>query len=405
MAIAQGIQKALTFKKQTGLGVAAAGSGGQVMRREQSKFDLNKEHFENNEIVTHQQSTGVTAGARKVTGSVNGVLSMNTYSTIIASLLRKPFSATTPITAAGLTIAGSAGAWTITRTAGSYLTDGIKIGDVIRLSVGTLNALNITKNLLVTALTATIATCRVVNASLLAAEGPITGCTVTVVGKKCIAPLTGQTQEYWTVEEWQADIARSDLYTDVVVGSVDIGLASKGNATFASSYAGLQRTSGTVQILTTPTAATTTNVLTAVNGVILVNGASVANITGATLKIDCSAAAMDAVVGSVVSPDVQRGRIKVSGQLTAYYQDGTMSALFDNATSTSAVIVVTDDSTAASDFIAFSLSAITLTGDSGDDGEKGIIRTYPFTAELNASGGAALANDQTIISIQDSQAA
>jgi hypothetical protein len=62
------------------------------------------------------------------------------------------------------------------------------------------------------------------------------------------------------------------------------------------------------------------------------------------------------------------------------------------------------DTTNASDFVAFSMSAVKLTGDAPDDGEKAIIRTYPFTAQINAAGGAALANDQTIITVQDSLA-
>ena len=52
----------------------------------------------------------------------------------------------------------------------------------------------------------------------------------------------------------------------------------------------------------------------------------------------------------------------------------------------------------------FTMGRIKLTGDAPDDGEKSILRTYPFTAELNSAGGAALAWDQTIITIQDSQA-
>ncbi len=51
------------------------------------------------------------------------------------------------------------------------------------------------------------------------------------------------------------------------------------------------------------------------------------------------------------------------------------------------------------------MSAVKLFGDAIDDGEaKELIRTYPFTAQLNGSGGASLADHQTIISIQDSAA-
>jgi hypothetical protein len=50
------------------------------------------------------------------------------------------------------------------------------------------------------------------------------------------------------------------------------------------------------------------------------------------------------------------------------------------------------------------MGRIKITGDAPDDGEKNIMRTYPFTAEINGSGGAALAWDQTIITVQDSDA-
>lgn len=404
MTIAQGIKKITVGKKQSGLGVAASGTGGQIFRRETSQFMMGKDTYENNEIVSHQQATGITHGLRKPTGKISGVLSPGTYSTLLASLLRKAFAATTPITGVSVTIAGTLGAYTVTRSAGSYLTDGVKIGDVIRLTVGSLNASNINKNLLVTGLTATVATVATLNGTTMVAEGPIATTTITVQGKKCIVPLTAHTNEYWTFEEYYSDIVQSELYTDMQAGKADIGLPGSGNATFSMDFVGLGRTVGSSQILTTPTAETTTPVLTAVSGLVLMNGSAVANVTGVTLSIDGSTAPLGAVVGSNSAPDTQRGRIKVSGQVTAYYQDGVFPALFENATVTSLVVVLAQDSTATAKFIGFTVSALKLSGDSADDGEKGIMRTYSFVGELNSAGGAALANDQTIISIQDSDA-
>jgi len=45
------------------------------------------------------------------------------------------------------------------------------------------------------------------------------------------------------------------------------------------------------------------------------------------------------------------------------------------------------DTTKNSDFVSFSMSAIKLTSDAPNDGEVGIVRTYAFTAEINAAGG------------------
>lgn len=404
MAIAQGIRKITVGKKQSGLGVPSSGSGGQTFRRETSSFMLGKDTYSNNEIASHQMSTGITHGLRKPTGKINGVLSPGTYSELFASLLRKAFATVTPITGASLTIGGTLGAYTVTRSAGSYLTDGVKIGDVIRLTVGALNASNINKNLVVNGLTATVATCATLNGSAMVLEGPIVGCTVTVQGKKCLAPLTGHTNDYWTFEEFYADIVQSELYSDMQVGKADIGLPGTGNVTAAFDMIGLKRTVGASQILTTPTAETTTPVLTAVNGVVLYNGSVTGVLTGGSISIDGSISQMAAVVGSNTAPDTQKGRIKVTGQITAYYENGVFPALFENGSLTSLVMVVAADSTATSSFVGFTISALKLSGDSPDDGEKGIMRTYSFEAEMNTAGGAALANDQTIISIQDSNA-
>jgi hypothetical protein len=82
-----------------------------------------------------------------------------------------------------------------------------------------------------------------------------------------------------------------------------------------------------------------------------------------------------------------------------------MSGYFDAATPISVMIIDAVDDTNASDFISFVMSKVKLDGDDKDNGAKGIIRTYPFTAEINGAGGTALANAKTILSIQDSQAA
>jgi hypothetical protein len=403
MSIAQGINKQVSVKKQSGLGVAASGAGGFLLRRETAVFNLEKQTYSNNEIVSHQQSTGVTHGLRYTALAINGVLSPQTYSTQLASLLRRDFTGGVSVAALSLTIAG-AGPYTITRATGSFLTDGVKIGDVVRLSVGALNAANIAKNILIISLTATVATVIVLNGSAMVAEGPIAGCTMAVQGKKTFAPTTGHTQDYWTFEEWYSDIARGSLYTDVMIGAAEIGLPSSGNATIALTYSGLQAAFSGTRVLTTPTAETTTPVLSAVNGVMTANGSKVGLITGASIKIDGKTANIGGVVGSNISPDLQRGRIDVSGQMTVFFQDGVFQSYFDAATVISATIVVSDSGLATSDFVSFTIPALKFSQANIDDGEKGLVLTMPFTAQINSTGGTGTSSDQTILSIQDTLA-
>jgi hypothetical protein len=405
MPVAQGINKITVFKAQVSLGTPAIGAGGQVLRRKTSIAESNRATYENDEIVQHQQSTGVNLGTASSSWNFDGLLSPGTYSGLLAGLMRKVFTATTALTTLSLTIAGS-GPYTITRGAGDYLASGLKIGDVIRITAGTFaNPVNRDNNFLVTALTATVATVVTLNNTLLIAEGPIASSTITVMGKKCIVPLTGHTDTLFTIEEWYADISKSELYPDIRIGQADIGLPASGNATVKLTAMGLGvRTAANTQALTSPASATTSPVLTAVRGVLMVNGAKNQVVTGVTLTVKTDLAAEGPVVGSNYSPDMSRGRIQVSGQFTALFDSTTLRDLYDTETLTSMVVAMTSDTTNAADFVTFSMSAIKLTDAAPDDGEKAVIRTYPFTAQINAAGGAALANDQTILSIQDSLA-
>lgn len=404
MTVAQGIRKQTVIKAQTGLGSPASGSGGQILRRNNSVFQLERDTFSSDEIITHEQSTGISYGQVKSTGRLSGLLSPSTYAMLFQDLLRADFAAVTALSGLSLTVAGT-GPWTITRGSGSFLTGGVKIGDVVRLTAGSFAAGNLNNNLIVTNVTSTVLTVQTLNGSTLTAEGPIASATVTVVGKKSKAPLTSHTNVYFTIEEWYSDLTKSELFTDCKVSRAEVGLPSTGNATVGFDFLGLGRTLGNSQVLTSPTAETTTPILTAVNGVVYLNGAGVTNVTGATLTIDGTMSHGEAVIGSNYAVDINRGKIMVTGQFTALFDSTTIQALYDGETPVGLTLVVTDDDTKDADFVAFNMSKIKITSDAPDDGEKMIVRTYSFTAEINGEGGASAANDQTILSIQDSTVA
>lgn len=404
MPVAQGLLKQTVFAKQgSGLGVPAT-TGGKIKRRTSSAFALMRDTYESNEIVSHQQSTGAIAGIGKTSGKLDGLLSCTTYSEQFGSLLRKDFAATTAITGLVLTIAGSGLAWTVTRSTGDFLTGGIKAGDVVRLSAGTLNAANLLKNMLVISLTATVLTVRPLNGVAMSADSSVTGCTVTVIGKKGWVPTTGHTNDFYTVEEWFSDVPRSEVFTDVKIAKADVTIPATGNATVSFDCPGLGRVRSGSQSITSPAAETTTNPLAAVNGLCIVNGVATA-ITGAQLMIDGSITPGEPEVGSNTISDHNRGRVSVSGSFTAKFSSATLGDLFDAQTVVKLFLVASDGTSGTAEFITFVMSAVKLFGDAIDDGEaKELIRTYPFTAQLNGSGGASLADHQTIISIQDSAA-
>ena len=405
MPIANGVAMTLAYKAQSALGTPASGGSGQYLRRRPgSFFQLTRDTYENDEIVEHRQSTGQTAGIRRVTGKLMALLSGGSYQAFYSTLLKKTWVATSNITGLSLTIATSGSNYTVTRATGDFLTGGIKIGDVVRITTGSVNAANLNKNLLVIGVTATVLTVTPLNGSTLTAEGPIASCTISVPGKKCWAATSSHTDDYFTFEEWFADLSRSELWTDVKPTQVAIGLPASGNVTNDFDFIGLNRTLGSSQVLTSPTASSTASVDQAVNGKLIINGTAV-NITGAQITLNGGEKPGEAEVGSNAITDTDEGRVTVSGSFTAKFTGVSLQTLFDDQTPVALVIAVAVDSTAASEFVAFTMPRVKVFSDTRDDGEKAIVRTYNFVAEYNGSGGASLASHATIFSMQDSLAA
>lgn len=403
MTIATGVAKQLRFKKETAWGTAAGASGAQSLRRVTSDVDLSKDAYQSNEIRSDYQIADYRHGMRKVSGTIKGELSPGTYSAFIQSALRRDFAAVSAISSLSLTIAGSGPTYTVTRSAGDFLTGGIKIGMVVRITAGSVNAANLNKNFFVIGVTATVLTVIPIGGTMVA-EGPIASCTVTTVGKVTYTPTSSHTNDSYSIEHWFSDIAQSELFTGCRVSTVDIGLPPSGMATIDVGFMGKDITTATSAYFTSPTAATTTGVLAAVNGALQVNGTTVGIVTGLSVKID-GGMSTGAVVGSNYTPDVFPGRVNVSGQLTAYFQDAAMRDLFINETSFAIIAVFYTGTAAASDFIALALPACKAGGATKSDGEQGLILTMPFQALYNSAGGSGIATEATTLQIQDSQAA
>lgn len=403
MTVAQGISKTLARKVQGGLGTAASGSGGQLLRRVSAAFNVTKDTYENNEIASHQQGTGATHGIRKSAATITGLASPSTYEAEQAQLLRKAWAATSAIGSLTLTIAADGSNWTVTRSAGNFLTGGIKIGDVIRLSGANLAAGNVGVNLVVLAVATDELTVSVPTGTALTAEATKADSTVTVTGKKTWVPTSGHTNLYFTYEEWYSDLSKSHVYQDFQPASMEVSMPATGNVGMNIGLVGLGSVSRTgAQVLTTPTAETTTGVLTAVAGKAYLGGTGQGTITSCNVSINGGVTHGEAVIGSNTIPDTQKGRVTVTGSLTMLYDADTQVEVFDNETTTSLILLLKDDQTDGADFFTIVLPEIKLFSADADDGEKQIVRTFSFTAQICSTGGTNLANHQTIVSLQDS---
>ena len=398
MATASGINKVVSYKKETSFGtLPSPTTGGQTLRRVSSTFNLTKETYQSEEIRTDYQLVDFRHGVRAVEGSISGELSAGTYADFLASALARNWTAATPSALGSTTIASVGGKYTITRTTGSWLTDTVRVGNVIRLT-GFATANN-NVNLLVIALTATVATVVALNGIKLTNETVASGGAFVATGKTTYAPTTGHTDDSYTFEEWYADIGQSEVTVGNKVNTVGIALPATGLTTVDLSFMGQDlKQRGVSQFFTSPSAQNSNGIFAAVNGALIVNGAPVALVTGANFNINRNMTS-EAVVGSNIKTEIYEGRIIVDGDFTTLYQDGTFAGYFDKETEISLVVALTANSLPNSEFMSFTIPRLKLSTDTKDDGEKGIVSSNSFQA---LKGFGANGFEATTLMIQDS---
>lgn len=403
MAQASGVYKIVSYKSANTAGIAAAGSGAKQMRRVSAMVDLNKDTYASNEIRSDLQDADFRHGVRRGTAKVGGEVSPGSYADFMAGSCKRDFAVVAAITGLTLTITGSGPIYTITRSAGSWLTSGLKNGMVFRLTAGTFTASNLNKNIVVASQTALALTVYVLNGSGLVAEGPIATATATPAGKSTFVPLSGHIEKFFSIEEFYPEVPASFTGYDLRVSSMNVSLPATGLATCSFDLMGVDVLDAATQRFTTPTALGTAGVTAAVNGVMLYAGVAVAVITALDFT-SASTYSGDPVVGSNNIPSLTPGRVLVTGNASVKFIDTAFRAAFVNETEVDLAVVLSSSNAAAADFIGFVMSRVKLNGNTRDDGEKEIIQTVPFKALLNSAGGASAATEATTLLIQDSLA-
>jgi hypothetical protein len=293
---------------------------------------------------------------RSVEGAINGELSPGTYKDFMAAAVRRAYAAVTAISGALDHHRGTGPTYTVARAAGSWLTDGIKVGQVGRLTAGSFNAANLNKNLVVTAVTALNLTVMPLNGVALVAEGPIASATWTPTGKVTYAPSTA-TPTSRTRSSTGTPTSRSRRCSRLQDQPHGARRAAAGHGTIGFDFLGKDITTAGAEYFTSPTAETTTGIAAAANGILLAQGASIATLTGLELTLDGNMSAED-VIGSTTYQDIAEGRILVSGTDDRPLRLGDAARLFLNETEVSIVAFLPVSPAATADFVAVTLPRV-----------------------------------------------
>lgn len=389
MTIQSAVRTQLVYKAETTFGTAASASGAQLLRRVSTSLGLTKDAFTSNEVRSDMQIADVRHGSRSVRGNVEGELSTQTWDEWLAAVLRGTWTAGVSAApadfATGIT-PNNAGTFTFAG-AGSLITKGFKVGDIVRVTGVTGNT-NI--NYRITALTATVMT---VTPKPTTQAQVASGWTVAVVGSKL---LPGVLAPSFTIEHSHLDLDISERFVGCRIGGASINLPPNGIATVqwdVLGQDGAMLATASSPYFTSPTAETQTGVLTGVEGGIRLNGVEQAIITGVQMNITNNLS-VQPVVGSTITPDVFYGRTVVTGQVSAFLADENLINVFVNESLVDLVVQANASGAAPQSFLNFSMQGVKFTGYSKTIGaEGGIIVQFPFQAVLaNASSNADVAS-------------
>lgn len=400
MTIASQIKRKVFIGKQSALGTKALANSGKTYNYRDGGLSggLTKEAFESNTIRTDQQRQNASHGTRSVNKTLDQEFQVGGHTALLEGALRNAF-ATAATTGAVTTIGLNATTRTISRLTGSFITDGFKVGDIVR-ATGFVASGNNNKNFRITSVAA-LSMVFANDAWLGTLTTEAAGATVTVAGagKKLSVPLTGHTNDYFTIEEWNDDISQSETDLDCKVSSVAIAIPANGNATVNFGFLGRNATYDTTQYFSAPSDAPNGDILAGTTGLLSYNGVDSVVLTNVSINLDAGAE-IKAVVGSNISPDVFTSAVVVSGSMAALYEDATILNDFDDEIEAPLYIYLFSNDTATSDFVIIKLPNVKINSAEKSSDGTAISLSSNFSAGVLLDGSTV--KEQTTIVIVDS---
>jgi len=369
----------------------------QILRRTTFDLALTKDTYQSAENRSDRQVVDFRHGARSVTGTINGEFSPLTYFNLLVAAHEDTAGATISKTQSDYTSVVSSSTGTFTFAGGNPVTDGFRVGDIIRFT-GLAATANNSKNFLITGFSGTQ------NRVLSVYPAPTTDAVadttfgVSRPGKSTYVPSSGFVTPKYAIERYYTDLDFAELFTECRVGGYTIDLPATGISTIAIPIMGRDMTtfsSSNAPYFVSPSAETTTGVLAAVNGVLRVGGSAVGVVTGLNIQLQRSPSTRQ-VVGQNFSPEVFLGRAVVSGTINAMLESATFIDYFRNETEVEVLAYLAASTADAADAVSIYLPRIKVGGASATvSGESEIGISMPFTA-LKYNGSTAGVETTTI---------
>lgn len=378
---ATGARTSHYFVKEVDCGVTPTSPAWSPLRYTSGNMQLTKDSIASSELDGSREVADIRLGSNQTAGDISIELSMNFYDVLLEAALGGSFDSGLAETGVDVTVLASAK--TFTRAAGSFITDGVEVGDLIKFT-DLLNGNN-AGSLYVTAVSALVVTCG-------NAEG--------------LVDETSVTTDYTTGDKLEVGSARTTFsilthYADADGGAGEYHI-TKGVEVTGYSFdiavnamvTGSLPTIGRVYEpdVALPAGSTfltpaKTEPYASVDGRILENSVAIGLVTQTTINLDNGASAQFEI-GSNDTSFIEQGRANSTLSLQTFFEDSTLLKKFVNETETSVVIILEGSDGSMS----FSFPRVIYTTGTPDVAGEGSI-----TQSLDAQALAGLSGESSVV--------
>jgi hypothetical protein len=342
-------------------------------------------------------STMGRSGSKQVGGGYTAEVSVGSHDVLYEAAMRGTWAVSLELDQVDVTSITTT-TTTIVAASGSWVSLGIRAGDVVRLANHS-SAGNNDRNLRVVSVTATTIT---VADTLTLNASADTSFTLTRL-KKLLNPAT-PTKRTFTVEQTNEDIDGSQLFNGCRIVGFKITGTPDGMAQVEFTVLGAKQTvlEGVDSPYFTSPTTYNTDPLVFSDAKVLLGGTDIENATQFELTYAINAATLP-VVGSDETPDVFDNDATLSGSFSRLREDFANVAAFVNETEYALHVLLQEPVTSgAPGCMAFYIPRIKYTGaDAALGGDGGMIETLPFQSGAKT---AATGVDATLLAIHSSAA-
>jgi hypothetical protein len=362
-------------------------------RATQRSVGLERDTIETEEVRKDRQFADVRSGFNRVVGNIGYELSLVSYDTLIRGAMSGEWQTVT-ITATG-TLGITAGApnsqkAVIDRASGSWVTDGIRKGDVLRTAgfgTGTNN-----RNWVV--LTVDSATDITVGDSTEVAVTE-TGGSITFPGRRIDI---GTTLRSYTMQRAFNDLPKYETFRGCAVNSMSWTMAPATPIGGTFDMLGMSAAALADTPLANESVQPTTSMMSAFDGELWEGAEFNAVVTNIEFTLENNRQ-LTPVVGSAFSPGVFEGRAGISGSLSAFFRGGPLFNKFIDEVDTT-ITMLMNNTGVGGDFIAVTFPRGRLTSATMDpplEGPVAMDMGFRALAEsVNNGGGTEIVTSMTI---------